>query len=354
MKDFQPQSVAEQVAEHLRNELKRGSFSEAFPSVYNLASDLGVNHKTVKAAIKVLECEGLLINQGRGCARKVVESAIEPLEAMRVGVFYYDSHTASQSYALDLKQALVEKGYVPVIVPKTLQDDFKMNCKRIAKFAQTFNVDAWIVYAGSSEVLEWFATSGVPSFAIYGRLNAVDIAGVAVRKSEVTSEVLKRLVSYGHKRIVKIVRAERRKPNYGLPERLFLEELESHGISTSSYNIPDWEESPGGLDELLSNLFRVTPPTALIIGDAVLFHSVQNHLSRRGINAPEDISFFCNDYDECFDWVTPTITHLKWDYRPTIRRAVQWLKNISERQEDTNVSYYNAKLIEGETIGHAP
>jgi DNA-binding transcriptional MocR family regulator len=69
MNPFTALSTAEQVAEHLRAELLRGGVSGTMPGVHPLAAELGVNHKTVKAALRMLEDEGLLVNQGRGVQR---------------------------------------------------------------------------------------------------------------------------------------------------------------------------------------------------------------------------------------------------------------------------------------------
>ena len=65
-------TAAEQVAEHLRRELLRGGWSGTMPGVNPLASELGVNHKTVEAALRMLEHEGLLVNHGRGAQRRIV------------------------------------------------------------------------------------------------------------------------------------------------------------------------------------------------------------------------------------------------------------------------------------------
>jgi DNA-binding GntR family transcriptional regulator len=51
-------TAVEQVAEHLRQVLLREGLSGTMPGVLPLAADLGVNHKTVKAALKQLEKEG--------------------------------------------------------------------------------------------------------------------------------------------------------------------------------------------------------------------------------------------------------------------------------------------------------
>ena len=90
MKPFQSQSVADQVAGHLRNEIKNGNFSDTLPGVGTLVEHLGVNHKTVKAALKLLETEGILINQGRGLKR-LIDRSISGTSSLRIGILYYDS-----------------------------------------------------------------------------------------------------------------------------------------------------------------------------------------------------------------------------------------------------------------------
>ena len=167
--------------------------------------------------------------------------------------------------------------------------------------------------------------------------------------------VINKLVEYGHQRIVLLVREERRKPHPGLPERFFLEQLQAHGIQTGPYNIPDWKDTPEGLEQCLNKLFAHTPPTALLVGDPVTFHAIQTNLGRLGINAPENISLYCNDYNESFEWCRPSIAHLSWDYRPTIRRVMQWIKNVSQGHEDKKKkSYTKAVFSEGASIGPVP
>ena len=66
------QSAAEQIAAHLREELGRGRWSETMPGQIRLADELGVARNTVEAALRQLEREGLLENQGPGRKRLIV------------------------------------------------------------------------------------------------------------------------------------------------------------------------------------------------------------------------------------------------------------------------------------------
>ena len=77
-----------------------------------------------------------------------------------------------------------------------------------------------------------------------------------------------------------ITRPVRRIPEPGQPERAFLDQLNHHALSTSVYNLPDWDGDPDTLGHVLQNLFQFTPPTALIIDEPPLFFSVLHHLAR--------------------------------------------------------------------------
>ena len=353
MKSFRPLSTSDQLAEHLRQAIRNGELTGAMPGIKQLVQTLGVNSVAATKAVQQLEREGLIISQGDRRKRLIAESADTNSHSMRVGILFYDPHNLYRSDALELRQGMTDAGHTPVDAPKTMME-LGMDPQRIIRHVKTVDVDAWIIYAGSYELLKWFAEGDIPAFAIYGRLTSVNIAGMAIRRIHLIEGLIKKLVDLGHQRIVLMVREERRKPDYGLPERYFLEQLQANGIQTGPYNIPDWQESPEGLERGLDKLFEHTPPTAMMVGDSVLFHAIQNHLSRRGINAPEDISLISNDYTESFDWARPSIAHIQWDYRPTIRRVMQWLKNVSQGQDDRKRSYTKATFIDGATIGPVP
>lgn len=353
MRSFSPLSTSDQLAEHLREEILSGRISGVMPGISQLVKALGVNSVSATKAVQQLERKGLVISQGDRRRRLIAGHAELPKHSMRVGILYYDPHNIYRADALQLRQAIADSAHLPVVAPKTMQD-LGMDLKRIIRHIQSIEADAWIVNAGPSEVLQWFAQQDLPTFAVYGRLMSGKLAGMGIRKTLVMKSLVERLVGFGHRRIVMLAREERRKPTFGLPERFFLEQLEAHGIQTGSYNIPDWEESPEGLQRSLDQLFRHTPPTALIVCDPATLHAVHSHLARNGINAPEDYSLFCNDYVESLDWCLPRIAHLKWDSRPTIRRVMQWVDNISKGKVDRKLSFTRARYVDGDTVGPAP
>lgn len=349
---LRPLTRVEQVAAHLREQLQNGRWSGELPGVFKLERELGINHGTLQLALRQLEREGILKNQGRGRRRRIVMPSKEAAK-LRIRILPYEPSDRMLHYVLELVHLLQQAGHEAAFADKAICD-LGMKVERIARFVGSTKADAWVVLGGPRDLLDWFATQPMPAFALFGRAVHVPLAGISPKKAGVYSEVVRHLVDMGHRRIILLAREERRKPTPGFLEQHFLDELEKHGMRTGSYHLPDWKESPQGLRDLLDSLFRHTPPTAMLIGGASLFTTVRNHLARKGILTPEHISLICTDPDPVFEWDLPAVTHMTWDYRPMIRRVVRWANNISRGKDDRRKSVVEAKLVLGGTIGQVP
>jgi DNA-binding LacI/PurR family transcriptional regulator len=117
--------------------------------------------------------------------------------------------------------------------------------------------------------------------------------------------------------------------------------------------LPDWQENAIGLNRAIDNLFKHTPPTALIVGQPPIFLAVRQYLAQRGIMVPRDVSMICTDPDPGFDWHEPQISHISWDKEPILRRVLQWVDNVAHGREDRKITSSNAAFVEGGTIGPA-
>ena len=221
------------------------------------------------------------------------------------------------------------------------------------KMVGSQTIDAWIVVAGSREVLEWFYEENIPAFALFGRRNQVLLPSIGPETTQAFVEGLENLISLGHQRIVRICRSERRKPTLGKTERLFLRTLSAHRIPTGDYNLPDWEETPEGFNGLLESLFRVTPPTALVVDEVCYFTAALQFLASQGLNVPEDVSIIVEQAAPEFDWCQPSLAHLRWDSSVAVRRIVQWALRVNQGKEDTRRSSVSAEFVMGGTIGPA-
>lgn len=76
-------------------------------------------------------------------------------------------------------------------------------------------------------------------------------------------------------------------------------------------------------------------------------------LARRGIMVPDQVSLLAVDSDQGFAWCDPMVTHIRWDYRPVVRRVLRWANNVAEGKEDRRQMLYESKLVEGGTMAAA-
>jgi hypothetical protein len=350
MKLFRALTSVEQLAAYMRAEILAGSFGNTLPGVNRLAKELAVSPKTIIAAVAQLEHEGLLLSQGERRRCQVIADVEKVRVKLRVAILLYQPSDRNLCYETELLYRLQESGHAAFFADKSLTE-LGLDVERVASYAKKINPDAWIVLSGSREILEWFASQGVAVFAQFGRLQGLPIAGMGVRKIPAMVEAVGKMVKLGHRRIVMIVRSERRKPKPAAFEQKFLDELEHLGIATGPYHLPDWEQTVEGLHRCLDALFQHTPPTLIFVSESMLFLSVKDYLSQRGVIAPRDVSLICHDPDEVFSWYHPPVSHINWDSGPIVRRIVGWANKVARGVVDKRQGFTIAEFVEGGTIG---
>ena len=344
-------SVTEQVANHLRDELQRGTWAETIPGRSKLIELLGVSGKTIELALIQLEKEGLIEGQGAGRKRRILHSVPRKISSqLSIAVLLPNKFDRGDDFIVEIRHQLEEAGHVPFFPEKTLID-LDMNAAKVERFVKKVRADIWIIAAGSREILDWFSKQTFPAFALFGRRRGLPIASTGPDKIPAMISATRSLLKSGHRRISYLCREQRRLPQPGKLEQAFLDELESAGIQTSKFHLPDWEESKEGFGVLLESLFGPTPPTALIVDEPFLFNAAYYFLSRRGLSIPEDVSLLCTDHDPTFAWCQPSVAHIHWDHRPVVRRVIQWVNNMSRGKEDLRQTLTKAEFIAGDTIG---
>lgn len=353
MKRLHIRSASEQVADFLKEEIRQRTWTGTMPGEQWLVTQLHAGRNTVRAALDLLETEGILLPQGHGRRRQIATIDTNSSKNFRVTLLLHSPRDRHDGDIYDILHQLSIRGHEVTVAPKSLTE-LDMQVDRVARMVKQIETDAWVVIAGASEVLEWFATQSTPSFALFGRFSQYAMAGTGPNKSPAYKEAVRRLVALGHRRIVLLQPEHARKPEFGKFTLEILAEIESHGIKVGSYNVPDWECTPAGLRNCLDSLFGITPPTALFIEEPHEFYAVRDHLAKKGIYAPRDVSLICSDDHPTFHWCDPPVTCIKWSYAPLVRRIVNWVKHVSNGKDDRRIIKFKAHLIEGGTIGPVP
>ncbi len=346
-------SAAEQVAGHLREKLLRGDWGEWMPGVDRLAPDLGVSRKTVEAALRILKKEGLLVPQGAGRRSRIALPRGEAgTRGLRVAILMSEPQDRGFDFMVQIAYELEKAGHTVSFADKCLSD-LHMEPQRVARIVKRTKADAWLVVCASPAVKDWFVEQGIPAFALFGRLRGLPIPQAGPKKLPAMAVAIRCLIGLGHRRIVLLARKGRRLPDPGVPERFCLDELAANGITPGPYHLPDWELSVKGFHDGLESLFRLTPPTALIIQEAAFDFAALQFCANRGVRVPGDGSLICTDADANFHWCEPSVAHIRWDSRPVVRRIVRWAANVSSGKKDIRQTLTPAEFVPGGSVGPA-
>ncbi|PXA03270.1 hypothetical protein DDZ13_12655 [Coraliomargarita sinensis] len=346
-------SPSEQVAQHLKKLILRGRWDRNLPGTPALSKETGIDRKTITAAIQLLEEQGVVQSQGAGRPRKIVLSEKQRRRGLKITLLLYDEGVKDKLYIQKLQSLLTAAGHTLEFSRRSLTS-MGMDLEKVKRFVRANPSDVWIPTAASKEILEWFATQPFATIALFGRRREVPIAGAGPDKIGAIRELTQKLISLGHERIVMFSREERLHPSLGLFERVYLETLQANGIKAGSYNLPDWKSNARGFQECLDGLFKVTPPTALIIEESQFFVAALLELSRRGISIPEQISICCTDNDIVFEMCAPHVTCINWPSDPVVQHIVKWVRKVSRGKVNNKQVYTPASILEGGTIGPVP
>ena len=351
MTQWQRLSTIDQFTAHIRDGLLSGHWAGTMPGVHRLAAEFALNSKTVEAALQLLEKQGLLEGQGAGRRRKIVLPKDHAPPTLRVAVLFYEKGDEAHDLFIRFQNKLKAAGHTLVHAPKNLTD-LGGNLRRLDRMIKDTRADAWVVIAGSKEVLQCFEQGQIPVFALYGEASRLRIAGIAPNQVPAIVTATRRLIALGHQRIV-ILEITSTLSNPGPDGVAFLDELAAHGITAGSYNMPGWEGGFDGLYRCLESLFTHTPPTAIFIFGAAEYFAAAQFLLNRGLRVPGDVSLICCNMAPYFRRYQPTISHVRWNDQLMVNRIARWAKNISQGKEDTRQTKIDAEFVEGGTVGPA-
>ena len=126
--------------------------------------------------------------------------------------------------------------------------------------------------------------------------------------------------------------------------------------SPGDYHTPDWEETPEGLDRLMEELFRLTPPTAILCLAAHTAYGVQAWLKARGLRIPQDLSLVSLWDDVACGWISPGLRIAcpsDSGSARSNRRIRSWVRGVAMDKVDKIQTLIPLQLNDGNSIGPA-
>jgi DNA-binding LacI/PurR family transcriptional regulator len=107
------------------------------------------------------------------------------------------------------------------------------------------------------------------------------------------------------------------------------------------------------LERELTSLFRITPPTALVVLKTKWAVGVLSFLARRRLRVPEDVSLVSWGHNSELAWHRPAMAHFASDQELMVRRIVRWIRGLAKGRPDHEFQPIPLTFVAAGTTGPA-
>lgn len=319
-------SLVSQTADALRQGITAGEWTDVLPGERLLAQELQVSRPTVRAALSILEREGML-KSARGIGRRIGihREAETPVQKESVVVLSaVPAHLmppASLFYLNELRNALqsARLRLDIVVEPALIRQNPRQALSRLT--ART-DVLCWVLTAPSEAVQKWFGDRALPVLAAGSCAENVRLPFLDLDYRAVCRHAAGIFLRNGHERLCLFL-AESPAEADRLSERGFLEGIERFGRGKAHGTVQRHDGTREGICRKLDDLLHAAePPTAILGCRPLHVLTAVTHLANRGLLPPNGRgpSFISRDSDTFLRHVTPEISRYTFRRRSFAKR----------------------------------
>ncbi len=320
----QRHSLVNQTAAALRKGIRGGEWQSVLPGERTLAAKLQVSRPTVRAAIALLEREGLLKGQ-RGIGRRIQAEPVEPAPVPRDRVGVITSKPIHQMppvtlfYLNELRNHLQEAGFRLEIFADPALEEAKPE-RALDKITRQPDVACWILSAPTAAAQTWCAERALPVLVAGTVETGLPLPFIDLDYQAVCRHAAGVLLRHGHRRIALFLAGA-----HLAASRLSLEGLRA-GVEIGSRDdaavvLVEHDGTPRGICQKLDQLLaRAEPPTALVVSRPLHVLTTLTHLARRGVGVPGNLSIISRDNDSWLDYLTPPVSRYTFRRRAFAER----------------------------------
>lgn len=314
----QRSSLVAQAVGILSKRLRQGEWAEYLPSERSLCEELQISRKTLRAALDVLQRQGWLAV--RGSRRRII--AIRPARTPRrettgrvliLGATPLD--VVHQRFTIVLEELQRQLHRAGLDMHISISPRFGLHeCERtLSKVVGQMPADCWILWSVQPETHRWCAERGLPA-VVFGSCEAdVRLPSVDIDNAAAAQHAVDLLRAKGHRNIALLILRS---------EVVGYHEIESGFTSASQKAARGMVVSRvvyhnGTVDVIcraLTSLFQGdSPPTAVVVSDALEVLTALGQLSRMGLRVPADVSVISFGDDPCLRYVIPVVSRYALD-----------------------------------------
>lgn len=343
-------SLPVRLADVIESEIRAGTWGEFLAGHRSLMERYSVSAKTSLAAIELLEARGLISCAEQGKKRRVLVTPDDSSKSLTDLLIVDSMGTQSggdivqmQAYRRAWEEA---GGHV-----QSIKLDFPRYRKPDALLRQAIanhKADALLLHVAP---LAWAeaARKLKPVFLAGGEWQGGDITGVGYGVREEVIRAVKKLMEFGHSRIVipmdLVGVGMENAVRQGLARGLGLQD-DSALVRELSPVFP--ERIPSVWQSYWKKMFSTLRPTAVILLDDIRYLSLLGWCFSNGFRIPRDLSVICLESTEHLEWCEPIPTRMQFPVDEATRYFRKWIRSGCQAN---GFKLLPLELVQGGSVG---
>ncbi len=351
------QSLVARTADVLRRHLEALPDGELLPGERRLAEKLEVSRKTLRAALKLLQKEGLF--QTRGNRRRVVTGRrnhgrpagdnreVALLLPMSLSIL----PSAGGIYWIDhLRESLAKRGYGLRVLPEP--KCYSQNPRKaLEDLLKREHPSGWVLVRSTFAMQQWFAERVLPVMVAGSRHPGVYLPSVALDLQAVGRHAAGLFAGRGHRCAAMLTG----KPVAAGDEQTRTGFMEGCKTADSPMKFVDAQHN-GTVEGLCLKLDTLlagkTPPTAFFTTFTGNTLTVLTHFLRRGLRIPRDAAILSRDSNRYLEQAVPSVARYELSphtYAHAVNRIVLDLTTGGNPAPKEHLLFPD--FIPGDTLG---
>ena len=324
-------SLAGQSADLIRERIESAGLGPVLPGENELSRMLDVSRPTVRAALDLLEKEGVVASTSQGKPRLVAKdwfgkSKAGPSVRFLLAAPLHEASAENQSVIYQMRERLASHG-ISTAFQVSSAFRAKSPAHSLARDFADAACDVWVVADPTPGIEEWLANTQVPCVCLGGSFHhpLPRIGGdgeLAIRRAT------RSLLDLGHRRIVYPLHNA-----YGVHMAVaFREVLEGHGVEwNESFHTPRWQDHAVNWYPMLERMFAsAQPPTAFLTLGVRNLLPLLTWLGQNGLRTPDDVSIIHRLDDPLLEHLYPPLTFYRLNRDRLCHAAVELVLRLAQ------------------------
>ncbi|MCP5537014.1 MAG: substrate-binding domain-containing protein [Akkermansiaceae bacterium] len=325
-------------ANALEEEILNGRWQTRLPGYRQLCNDLRVSRKTLVDALEILTRRDLLEPPNGTRPRRLKHTITEqhqhhrPSTARRVLICVAGDNSALErdsplSMFDQVFSHFNQRGWKCLLIHSNeagTRPGTKLN-----QLHSDYPHARWLFGMPSLEVCRWCVRKRIRAVAYGGDIGNTGLPVVGASLSQMLIIAHKHLSSLGHKSIVVLTIEPLAKT-----VKTYADYLHSRGIQfRNSYHMPDLSGmTREKFNAMLTELHRVTPPTAMVITSHLQLLGVLGYCAQHNLKIPDDLSIILGNDLDYLDWYSPGLSCFHRDSQSEQQALIRLIRSYPAKK----------------------